>query len=82
MSTEGSNISVTTTTGRVIAIVLMLTGIGTFSVLTGALAQKFLTDSRPPAPSISEELMRLAQLRDQGILTDDEFAGQKAKLLG
>jgi hypothetical protein len=32
--------------------------------------------------SLADELAKLAQLRDQGILTDDEFASQKAKLLG
>lgn len=33
-------------------------------------------------PSISEELLRLAELRDRGILTEAEFQQQKAKLLG
>ena len=28
------------------------------------------------------QLKQLAELRDQGILTEDEFAAQKAKLLG
>src|SRR5215218_7702732 len=40
-----------------------------------------------PAPVASEpdyvsELERLAQLRDQGILTDDEFEAKKKQLLG
>jgi hypothetical protein len=30
----------------------------------------------------SGELERLARLRDQGVLTDEEFAAQKAALLG
>ncbi len=30
----------------------------------------------------SDELAKLAALRDQGVLTDEEFAAQKAKLLG
>lgn len=34
------------------------------------------------APSLADELAKLAALRDQGILTEDEFATQKAKLLG
>jgi voltage-gated potassium channel len=42
VTTEGSNVAVTTTAGRVIAIVLMLTGIGVFSIMTGAIAQHFL----------------------------------------
>ena len=33
------------------------------------------------APSPAEELTKLAQLRDQGVLSEDEFAAQKAKLL-
>lgn len=42
----------------------------------------------PPAPAgaMSEEviaqLKQLAELHEQGILTDEEFAAQKAKLLG
>jgi voltage-gated potassium channel len=41
-TTEGSDIQVTTNAGRAIAIVLMLAGIGIFSILTGAIAQHFL----------------------------------------
>ncbi len=33
-------------------------------------------------PSYIDELERLAKLRDQGILTDDEFAAKKKQLLG
>ena len=29
-----------------------------------------------------EQLKQLAQLKDQGILTEEEFAAQKAKILG
>ena len=38
----------------------------------------------PPAaaPDLAEQLTKLAALRDQGILSDEEFAAQKAKLLG
>lgn len=32
--------------------------------------------------SVADELMKLAQLRDAGVLTPDEFAAQKARLLG
>jgi Short C-terminal domain len=31
---------------------------------------------------VVEQLKKFAELRDQGILTDKEFAAQKAKLLG
>jgi hypothetical protein len=46
VTTEGSNIEVTTNAGRAIAIILMLTGIGVFSIMTGAIAQHFLSSSR------------------------------------
>jgi Short C-terminal domain len=37
----------------------------------------------PPAGAdMTAELERLAALRNQGVLTDDEFAAAKAKLLG
>jgi membrane protease subunit (stomatin/prohibitin family) len=41
----------------------------------------------PAAPAadqvdVVDQLKRFAELRDQGILTEEEFAAQKAKLLG
>ena len=40
----------------------------------------------PPAPTSGntdvEELQKLAQLHEAGALTDDEFASEKAKVLG
>ena len=41
----------------------------------------------PPAPAQAatdpiEQLKELAQLHQQGVLTDEEFAAQKARLLG
>lgn len=39
--------------------------------------------AEPPATSdVGAELTRLADLRDRGVLTDDEFAEQKRRLLG
>ena len=35
-----------------------------------------------PAPDPIEQLTKLAALKDQGILTEEEFAAQKAKILG
>jgi hypothetical protein len=37
---------------------------------------------QPVTPSVIEQLKDLAQLREAGILTDEEFAAQKAKILG
>lgn len=36
----------------------------------------------PPQEDMITKLERLADLRDQGILTEEEFAAQKAKVLG
>jgi hypothetical protein len=38
----------------------------------------------PPAPPAApvEQLKQLAELHSQGVLTDEEFAAQKARLLG
>lgn len=33
-------------------------------------------------PSVAEQLNRLAELHDQGVLSDGEFAAAKGKLLG
>jgi hypothetical protein len=35
-----------------------------------------------PAPDTVSQLKELAALKDQGILTEEEFAAQKAKILG
>lgn len=36
----------------------------------------------PPAEDPIEQLQKLGALHEQGILTDEEFAAQKAKILG
>jgi hypothetical protein len=36
----------------------------------------------PEAPDPIEQLKELASLKDQGILTEEEFAAEKAKILG
>ena len=35
-----------------------------------------------PAPDLIEQLKQLGELHRDGVLTDEEFAAQKAKLLG
>ena len=35
-----------------------------------------------PGPSVADELKKLVDLKDAGLLTDEEFAAQRAKLLG
>jgi hypothetical protein len=45
--------------------------------------QQYAPPPPPPAPAVDpiKQLKDLADLRQQGILTDDEFAAQKAKVL-
>ena len=40
------------------------------------------TAAPPPQPDMVDQLKRLGELRDSGLLTEEEFAAQKAKLLG
>jgi hypothetical protein len=39
-------------------------------------------EAEAPAEDPYEALTKLGQLHDQGILTDEEFAAEKAKILG
>lgn len=48
VTTNGESANVHTDAGRAIAIVLMLTGIGVFSVLTAAVAQRFVASREVP----------------------------------
>ncbi len=46
------------------------------------LQQQTSTPPTQPTQSVADELAKLAALRDQGLLTPEEFNGQKARLLG
>jgi len=46
-----------------------------------AIAQNAQPQARQQAASIPEQIAQLAALRDQGILTDEEFAAKKSSLL-
>lgn len=45
-------------------------------------AQQYQQAPAPPQNDQTAELQNLAQLHSQGVLTDEEFAAAKAKLLG
>ena len=45
-------------------------------------AQQQQQAAAPAEPDYMAELEQLAQLRNQGIITDEEFAAKKAQLLG
>jgi uncharacterized membrane protein YdbT with pleckstrin-like domain len=50
----------------------------------GELNQQRMYQGAPArgAPSLTSELQRLADLRDRGVLTDEEFEAQKRRILG
>jgi Short C-terminal domain len=43
---------------------------------------QYAEPSAPAAPSYTAELERLAQLRDQGVITSEDFEAKKKQLLG
>jgi Short C-terminal domain len=66
---------------------------GTATAVSGHVAHRQAaraqqSEPQPSAAPVAEQvdvvdqLKRFAELRDQGILTEEEFAAQKAKLLG
>ncbi len=55
VTTNGESSQVQTDAGRTIAIVLMLTGIGVFSVLTAAVAQRFVASREVPQAEAEAE---------------------------
>jgi hypothetical protein len=61
--------------------------INAMAIVLGAPAQSAMGSFLGAAPageslsSVADELTKLASLRDQGILTEEEFSAQKAKLL-
>jgi len=44
--------------------------------------QQMAAQQAPPEDDSTAQLQNLAQLHSQGVLTDDEFAAAKAKILG
>lgn len=71
--------------GRLVAMILMLLGIGLFSAITATATSYLLSTARPHDQSgggrLVEEMERLASLREEGALTDEEFARAKGRVL-
>ncbi len=72
--------------GRLAAMLLMLLGIGLFSAITATVTSYLISTHAPRDESrggrMVEEVERLAALREQGSLTDEEFVRAKARLIG
>ena len=50
--------------------------------VSASVAQPLVQQVSSPSPSVADELAKLAKLKADGILTEEEFQTQKAKLLG
>jgi voltage-gated potassium channel len=73
-----------TSEGRLGAMILMLLGIGLFSAITATITSYFIsqeTPARDRGDRVVERLQRLADLRREGSLTDEEFAAAKARAI-
>lgn len=73
-----------TTEGKLVAMVLMFTGIGIIGVLAGSLANALLKTPGSPQTGkpLEERLRELGELHASGRLTDEEFGRAKEKVLG
>jgi voltage-gated potassium channel len=71
--------------GRIAAMVLMILGIALFSAITATIASYLIStggqQDMSKAGRLVDEMERLASLREQGSLTEDEFSTAKARLL-
>lgn len=65
--------------GRIAAGVLMLLGIGLFSVVTATITSFFLATGRGEAPAA--RLRRVAALHADGLISDEEFERKRTELL-
>jgi voltage-gated potassium channel len=66
--------------GRLAAMVLMLLGIGLFGLITGTLTSLLMRSETPSTDPLSR-IRALADLRDEGIVTEQEFIAKKTEWL-
>ena len=71
-----------TSEGRLIASILITTGVGLFGTFTGYIASWFLnSDDKEKKDDWIVQLEKLKELQEKGILSDGEFVEQKNKIL-
>jgi voltage-gated potassium channel len=68
--------------GRVVAAVLMILGIGLYSIMTATVTSFLIADDRAGPADLAGQLERLAVLHAEGHMTDEEFRTAKAAIIG
>jgi voltage-gated potassium channel len=82
MTTVGyGDVYPTTGEGRVAASVLMLLGIGLFSIVTASITSFFVYTDRGGSRSAADRLRDLVALRDDGLVTDTEFQAKRGGIV-
>jgi voltage-gated potassium channel len=67
--------------GRLAASALMLLGVGLFGAITATITSYLIATGKPATATLLTQLRELARLRDDGIISEAEFATTKATLL-
>jgi voltage-gated potassium channel len=67
--------------GRIAAAILMLLGITLFAAITGTITSRFVLAEEGRDSDVANRLRETAALRDEGVLTEDEYEAKKAELL-
>lgn len=75
------DISPTTVLGRIAAVILMFNGIGLISALTSAVTSFLASESPVNDTSPADEIRKFYSLKQDGIITDEEFETQKEHFL-
>jgi voltage-gated potassium channel len=76
------DITPVTAGGRVVATIMMFTGIGLVGILAATLSRAMIRTGEESTPSVAAELERLESLRARGALSEEEFVRAKAAVLG
>jgi voltage-gated potassium channel len=83
MTTVGyGDVFPTTAEGRLVAAVLMILGIGLYSIITATVTSFLIADDRAGPADLAGQLERLAVLHADGRVTDHEYRAAKAAVIG